>query len=116
MASMACQRAAPTGSNSGMRVERWAWVTAAAAGPPEESASDEALTAGQRMTRYHDLRCFSLPLRGAAPPRTWSSASRLRGCMTKSIDDAATVASWKFDLYVEAEADGVVTSDELAVL
>src|SRR5262249_14476090 len=36
--------------------------------------------------------------------------------MTKSIDDAATVAPWKFDLYVEAEADGVATSDELAVL
>ena len=36
--------------------------------------------------------------------------------MTKSIDDAATVAPWKFDLYVEAEADGMATADELAVL
>src|SRR5262245_30965452 len=36
--------------------------------------------------------------------------------MTKSIDDAATVAPWKFDLYVEAEADGVAAPDELAVL
>src|SRR5687767_9656168 len=36
--------------------------------------------------------------------------------MTKSIDDAATVAPWKFDLYVEAEADGVATPEELAVL
>src|SRR3954470_7629388 len=36
--------------------------------------------------------------------------------MTKSIADAATVAPWKFDLYVEAEADGVATADELAVL
>src|SRR4051794_36704745 len=36
--------------------------------------------------------------------------------MTKSIDDAATVAPWKFDLYVEAEADGVATPEEVAVL
>src|SRR5262245_64340671 len=36
--------------------------------------------------------------------------------MTKSIDDAATAAPWKFDLYVEAEADGVATAEELAVL
>src|SRR6476660_4272711 len=36
--------------------------------------------------------------------------------MTKSIDDAEAVAPWKFDLYVEAEADGVATADEMAAL